>query len=161
MPGSESILAVTASWLICVWILFVWYQKMKVSYMVIFGDEGTFEPTTEMLSREARLICWHGMPYEFTLLDIFWSNVREHICIQPFGILLMERHKEIEHVLRPVYFCDCTQQRVVITFQLFGITNRSHLQSSRCPRRKCPDRKQPAPTGCLLEELIVTEYIWW
>jgi len=57
MPGSESILAVTASWLICVWILFVWYQKMKVSYMVIFGDEGTFEPTTEMLSREARLIC--------------------------------------------------------------------------------------------------------
>jgi len=38
---------------LCVWILFMWYQKMNISYMVVFGDEGTFEPTTEMLSREA------------------------------------------------------------------------------------------------------------
>jgi len=51
MPECEDILAVTAS---CLWILLMWYQKLKVSCMVVFGDEGTFEPTTEKLSRESR-----------------------------------------------------------------------------------------------------------
>jgi len=54
MPGCGSILAVTASWLICVWILFIWYQKMKVPFMVDFKDEETFETTAAMLSRERR-----------------------------------------------------------------------------------------------------------
>jgi hypothetical protein len=30
------------------------YQKLKVAYMVVFRDEGTFEPATEMLSWESR-----------------------------------------------------------------------------------------------------------
>jgi hypothetical protein len=30
----------------------MWYRTLKVSYMVVFRDEGTFEPTTDMLSRE-------------------------------------------------------------------------------------------------------------
>jgi hypothetical protein len=81
---------------LCVWILFRWYQKMNVSYMVVFGDEGTFELTTEMLSREAGPIRWHGMSCESTLLDIFWSNVTQHVCTGPFDILLMERHTEID-----------------------------------------------------------------
>jgi len=51
MPGCESILAVTASWLICVWILFMWCQKLEVSSMVVYRDEGT----TEMLSRGSRI----------------------------------------------------------------------------------------------------------
>jgi hypothetical protein len=32
----------------------MWYQKLEVSCVVDFRDEGTFEPTTEMLSRESR-----------------------------------------------------------------------------------------------------------
>jgi hypothetical protein len=128
--------------------------------MVVFGDEGTFEPTTEMLSREAGPIHWHGMSCEFTVLDIFLRNVTEHVCIGPFDILLMERHTEIEHALRPALFWDCMQHRVVIPFQLFRITNWSHLQGSRCPRRtSCCDRRQPPHTGSLLEELTVTELI--
>ena len=66
--------------------------------MVVFRDEGTFEPATGMLIRESRTIplTWEFM--DFTLLDIFWSNVREHIYIQPFAILLTEVHTEIECV---------------------------------------------------------------
>jgi len=39
---------------LCVWVLFMWYQKVKFSCMVVFRDEGTFEPTSEMLRRENR-----------------------------------------------------------------------------------------------------------
>ena len=53
----------------------------------------------------------------FTLLDsVFGYYVTEHIYIRPFGILLMESHTEIEHVLRPALFWDCMQYKVVITF---------------------------------------------
>ena len=31
----------------------MWYQKVKVSCMVVYRDEGTFGPTTEILGREA------------------------------------------------------------------------------------------------------------
>jgi hypothetical protein len=54
MPGCENILAVTGSWLISVWILFGWYQKLKFSCMVDFRDEGTFGLTTEMLNRGSK-----------------------------------------------------------------------------------------------------------
>jgi len=61
-----------------------------------FRSEGTFEPTTEVLSREAGPICWHGMSCDYTLLDnVFWDYATEHICIQQFGILLMERDTKI------------------------------------------------------------------
>jgi len=47
---------------LCVWILFVWYQKVKVSCMLVFRDEGSLEPT-EMLSRENRTnpLTWEVM----------------------------------------------------------------------------------------------------
>jgi len=39
---------------LCVWILFMWFHKSKVSCLVVFGNEGTFGPTAGMLSRESR-----------------------------------------------------------------------------------------------------------
>ena len=102
---------------------------------------------------------WPGRSGDFTPVDIFWSNVTEHINIPSFFILLMEGHTEIEQVLRPAVFWDCVQHKVVILFWHFGITNWSHLQRSRCPSRTCLDSRQPAHTGCLLEELTVIELI--
>jgi len=32
----------------------MWYQKLKVLCMVLFGDEGTFEHTAELLDMENR-----------------------------------------------------------------------------------------------------------
>jgi hypothetical protein len=104
-------------------------------------------------------IAWPWMSFDFTPVGIFWSNVTEHIYSPPFGILLMEGHTEIEQVLRPAIFWDCTKHKVVILFQRFGITNRSHLQGSSCPSTTCLDSTQPALTGCLLEQLTVIELI--
>jgi len=39
---------------LCMWILFICYHNMKASCMVVFRDEGTFETTAAMLSRESR-----------------------------------------------------------------------------------------------------------
>jgi len=54
-------------------------------------------------------IAWNGRSYDFTLLDIFWSNVTEHMYIfSPFCLLLMEGHTEIEHfwdLLSPGIVC--------------------------------------------------------
>jgi len=50
MPDCKIIL-VTESWLICVWILFMWYQKMKASRLVNFRDEETFYSAAALLSR--------------------------------------------------------------------------------------------------------------
>jgi hypothetical protein len=48
---------------LCVWILFMCYQKLKVIWVVICRDEGTFEPTLDMLSRENRTtpLLWEVM----------------------------------------------------------------------------------------------------
>ena len=35
-------------------VLFMRTPKLKVSCVMVFRDEGNFEPTTEMLSRESR-----------------------------------------------------------------------------------------------------------
>jgi len=40
-------------------------------------------------------------------------NFLKNLRIWPFGILLMERHTEIEHVLRPDLLWDCMQYKVV------------------------------------------------
>jgi hypothetical protein len=112
---------------LCVCILFMWHQKLKVSCMVVFRAEGTFEPTKE--GWVGRAGPNPGRSCDFTLLDnVFWDYVTEHIYIPPFGILLMERHTEVEYVLRPALFWDCTQHKVVIPFRCFGITNWSLLQ---------------------------------
>jgi len=83
MPGCESILAFH----LCVWILFMWFQKLKVSCLVIFSGEGTFKRTTDLLSRGAGPIPWPGYSCEFALLDlVFWDYVRE-----PVDIFLIEK----------------------------------------------------------------------
>jgi len=69
MPGCENILAVTASWLISLDFVCVFYQKLKVSCTLVFMDEATLETTTEMFSREAGWIPWPVRSCEFTLLD--------------------------------------------------------------------------------------------
>jgi hypothetical protein len=158
MPGCETILAVTASWLISVcgfclcdirsWKPHVWwFLEMKKLLNLL----------KRCWVERAGPIPWPGRSSDFTPVDIFWSNVTEHIYIPPFCIL-MEGHTEIEQVLRPAVFLDCTQHKVVILFR-FGVMNRCHLQGSRCPSRTCLDSRQPAHTGCLLEELTVTELI--
>jgi len=43
MLGYDIILAVTWDRLFCVWILFMWYQNMKASCMVVLREEETFE----------------------------------------------------------------------------------------------------------------------
>ena len=62
MPGREIILAVTSGWFIS-GNLFMWYQKMTVSCMFVFGDEGIFELTAEVLSRISRInpLTWDVM----------------------------------------------------------------------------------------------------
>jgi len=160
MLGCGFISAVMASWLIfvCVFYLSViwnwkfhvwWFLEIKELLNLLQGCWlGRAGPTP-----------WPGSSCDFTLLDIFWSNVTEHIYIQPFAILLTEGHTELEHVSGPSLFFDFTQHKMVITFQNFWITNRSHLQGSRCPRRTCLDSNHPAHTWCLLVELTVIELI--
>jgi len=135
--GCEIILAVTGSWLIsvcgfCLWGIRNW--NSRVWWFLWMKD------LLNLLQRcwvgEEGPVPWPGRSCEFTLLDnVFWDYVTEHIYIWPFGILLLERHTEIEHVLRPGLFWDCMQYKVVIPFWCFKITNQSHLQGSRCPRR--------------------------
>jgi hypothetical protein len=45
------------------WILSMWYQKLKFSYVVVFMDERNFETSTEMLSWETRTnpLTWEVM----------------------------------------------------------------------------------------------------
>ena len=123
-----NILAVKASWLISVcgfclcgvrsWKSHVWwFLGMKELLNLQRCWVGRTGP-----------IPWPGRSCEFTLQDsVFWEYVTEHIYIWPFGILLMERHNEIEHVLRPAVFRDCMQHKAVIPFPYFGIINQSHL----------------------------------
>jgi len=102
MPGCESILAVIGSWLIYVcgfclcgirsWKCHVWWflgmkELLDLLQRCWVGEEG--------------LIAWPGNLCEFMLLDNFSEIVTGHIYIRPFNILLMERHAEIEYVLRP------------------------------------------------------------
>ena len=114
---------------LCVLILFIWYQKVKFSHLMVFRDKGPFGCTTEMLNRESRT---HPLTCEVMWIypsrqSFLWDYVTEHIYIWPFGVLLMERHNEIKHVLRSALFWDCMHHRVVIVFWCFGISNGSHL----------------------------------
>ena len=162
MPGCESILAVTAGWLMCVCVCvdFVYVvSEAEISCMVVFIYEEFLNLLQRYWVKRTGPIPWHRRSCDFTLVDIFWSNVTEHIYIPPSCILLMEGHTEIEQLLRLAIFWDCTQHKVVIPFRRFGINSRSHLQGSRCLSTTCLDSRQPAHTGCLLEELTVTELI--
>jgi len=56
----------------------MWYQKLKVSCLVVFRDEGTFGPTTVMLFRGSRtnldLGCHVNLPFQ----TVFFEIVTEH-----------------------------------------------------------------------------------
>jgi hypothetical protein len=121
MLGCEIILAVTASWLICVcgfcfcgissWEPDVWwFWEMKKLLKLLL----------QCWIERAGPIAWPGRACDFTLLHILWSNVTEHIYIPPFCVLLMEEHTEIEHISRPAIFWDCAQHKVVILFNVLG-----------------------------------------
>ena len=109
MPECKDILVVTTSWLISVcgfclcgirsWKSHVWWY---------LGMKELLNLLQRFWVGKAGPIPWMGRSCECTLPDIFWSNVTEHFCIQPFG-LLTERQTEIEHDLRPAIFWDCIQ----------------------------------------------------
>jgi hypothetical protein len=138
MPGCESILAVTGSWLISVCgFCLCGVRSWKFSCLVVFKDEGTFGPTAEELCRESRThpLTWKVMWIYPSRQCFLWDYVTEHIYIWPFGILLLERHTEIERVSRPAVSEYFTQHKVLNPFQWFRITNQSQLQGTICPRR--------------------------
>jgi hypothetical protein len=110
IPECEDILAVTSSWLISVCgfcVCGIWSWKSHVWWFL--GMKEFLNPLQRCWVGNAGPIPLPGRSCDFTLLDIFWSNVTEHVYIQPFGLLLTERHTEIEHVLRPAIFWDCMQ----------------------------------------------------
>ena len=82
MPGCESVLAVTASWLIIVcgfclcgirsWKPHVWWFLEKKKLLKLLQQCWVVR---------AGPIPWPGRSCDFTLLDIFWSSVTEHIYI--------------------------------------------------------------------------------
>jgi hypothetical protein len=110
IPECEYILVVTASWLIseCGFCL-CGIRSWKSHVWWFLGLEEMLNLLQRCWVGKAGPITWLGWSCEFTLLGIFWSNVTEHFYIQPFGILLTERHTEIEHVLRAALFLDCMQ----------------------------------------------------
>ena len=129
MPGCKSILAVTASWLISVCgFCLCSFRSWKSHAWGFLGMKELLNLQQRCCVGRSGPIPWPGRSCDFILLGSFFLDyVTEHIYIQLFGILLMERHTEIEHVLRPAVFWHCTQHRVVIPFWHTGITNRSPL----------------------------------
>jgi len=162
MPGCEIVIAVAASWCISVCRFCLSGIRSRKSYVWrCLGMNEFFNLPQRCWVGRAGPIPWPGWLCDFTLLDIFWNDVTDHIYIPPFGIVLMEGNTETEHILRPTPFLDCMQHKLVIAFWRLGITIRSHFQGSRCQRRTCLDSRQPAQTWCLLEKLTVTELIEW
>jgi hypothetical protein len=136
MPSCENSLAVTGSWLIFVWGFCLYGIRSWKSHVWLFLEMKELLDLLRCWVRKAGPIPWPGRSCEFTLLDsVFWDYVTEHIYIWPFGIVLLERHTKIEHVLRPGLFWDFTQHKVVIPFWCFRITSWSHFQGSRCRKR--------------------------
>ena len=86
--------------------------------MVVFRGEGAFEPTPEMLCMGSRTnpLTWEVMSF-YPIRQCFPRLCHRTLYIRPFDILLMERHTEIEHVLRPSLFWDCMQ---LFLFDVYG-----------------------------------------
>jgi len=110
MPVYEDIWAVTASWLtsVCGFCLYG-IRSWKSHVLWFLGMKKLLNLLQRYWVGKAGPIPWTGRSWKFTLLGIFWSNVTEDIYIQPFGILLTEKHTEIEHVLRTALFLDGTR----------------------------------------------------
>ena len=158
MPGCEIILAVTARLLISVCgFCLCCFSKWKPHLWWFLELKKLLKLLQQCWVDIAGPIAWPGRSCGFTPLDIFWSNVTVHIY-SPFCILLMEGYRNWTF-LRPTILWNCVQHEMLIPFQRFRITNLSHLQGSRCPSRTCLDSIQLAHTGCVLEELTVTELI--
>ena len=149
----------SASWLISLCGFCLCGIRRWKSHVWCFLETRVFNLLQGCLVERAGPIPWPGRSCDFTLLDFFWSNVTEHIYIYIFHHLSFScwKYTEIEHVLSHAIFWYCAQYKVVIPFWHFGITNWSCLQGSRCSSRTCLGSRQLARTGCLLEELTVTE----
>jgi len=103
-----------------VWIFCMWYQKLQASCLVVLGMKELSNLLQRYWVGRAGPIPWPGRSCEFTLLNnVFGDYVTEQIYIWPFGVLLVEGHNEIEHVLRPALLWDCTQHKVVIPLAMF------------------------------------------
>ena len=86
---------------LCVWILFKCHQKLKVSCIVVFEDEGILYLLQRCWVGGTGPIRWTEISCDFTLLVIFWRNIAEHKNnIQTFEIVLTDGHTAIDHVLR-------------------------------------------------------------
>jgi hypothetical protein len=111
MPGCEIILAVTASWFICVFRFCLYdIRSWKTHVWWFLGMKELWNLLHRCWVGKAGSVTRPGRSCEFTVLyNVFWDYVTEHIYIPPFSILLMEGHTEIEHALRSALFWDCTQ----------------------------------------------------
>jgi hypothetical protein len=160
MPGCESILAVTESWLICVCRFCLcgirsWkYGGLRMKELLNLLQKcwvGKQDQSVDMG-------CHVSLPYWTVSSEIMSLNrfVFDHLAFCWWKDTLK---------LNLYFGQDCTQHRVVIPFQLFGITNWSHLQGSRCPRRTYLDSREPAHTGyqlrgadCYWSYMVVADY---
>jgi len=66
---------------LCIWIFCMWYQNMKASCMVVFRYKKLLKLLQQCWVEKAGPIAWRGKSCDFTLLNIFWSNVTEHLYI--------------------------------------------------------------------------------
>ena len=110
MPECEDNIAVTESWLISVCEFCecgIWCWQSHIWWFL--GMHELLNLLERCWLGKAGPIPWPGRSCVFTLLAIFWSNVTEHVYIQPSDLLLTERHTDIEHGLRPALFLDSTQ----------------------------------------------------
>ena len=108
LPECEGIIAVTASCLISVCgFCLCGIRSWKPKVWWFLGMKELLNLLQRCWVGKAGPIPWPRRSCSFTLLGIFWSNVTDHIYIQPFVILLTEGHTEIEHVLRPAPFLNC------------------------------------------------------
>ena len=91
--GCECILGVTATWLFSVYgFCLCGMRRWKPHVWWFLEMKKLFKLLQQWWVARAGPMPWCGKSCDFTLLNIFWSNVAEHICIPPFGILLLERH---------------------------------------------------------------------
>jgi hypothetical protein len=85
---------------------------------------------------------------------MFAEIMSKNIYIPPLGILLMERHTEIEHGVRPAQFL-----RLYIVLSNNSITIFQHNQTFPFQGPRYP-KLTVLIANSLLEELTVTELIW-
>ena len=131
MPGCESILAFTAGWLTSVCGFCLCGIRSWTSHVCwILGMNELLGLLQRYWVGKAEPIPWPGRSCEFTLLDsVFFEIMSQNTFI--FDHLEFSWWKD---TLKLNMFWDLLSSGD-FPFQCSGITNWSHLQGSRCPRR--------------------------